>query len=124
MDSGAVTALARRGGRLATGAPLTDIHDSLPAIVPSVVLVECLSGRQHTDAVVNHFLKACVVVDGPHEKLARRASVLRGKAGRGSAVDAVVIAMAEPGGIVFTYDIKDLTALATHAHDVSVVGMP
>ena len=98
-------------------------NESTPAIVQSVVLVECLSGRQHTDAVVNRFLKACVVVDGPHEKLARRASVLRGKAGRGSAVDAVVVAMAEPGGTVFTYDIKDLRALATHANDVNVVDM-
>ena len=108
---------------MAAGAPLTEIHDSLPAFVPSIVLVECLSGRQHTDAVVNRFLKTCVVVDGPHERLARRAGSLRAKAGRGSAVDAVVVAMAEPGGTVITSDIKDLAALASHAQDVSVFGM-
>ncbi len=108
---------------MAAGAPLTEIHDSLPAFVPSIVLVECLSGRQHTDAVVNRFLKTCVVVDGPHERLARRAGSLRAKAGRGSAVDAVVDTMAEPGGTVITSDVKDLTALASHAQDVSVFGM-
>ena len=68
-------------------------------------------------------LKTCVVVDGPHERLARRAGSLRAKAGRGSAVDAVVVAMAEPGGTVFTSDIKDLKALAAYAHDVSVFDM-
>ena len=85
--------------------------------------MECLSGRQHTDAVVNRFLKTCVVVDGPHERLARRAGSLRAKAGRGSAVDAVIVAMAEPGGTVVTSDIKDLAALASHAQGVSVFGM-
>ncbi len=63
------------------------------------------------------------MVDGHHEKLARRASVIRGRAGRGSAVDAVVVAMAEPGGAVPTFDVKDLTALASHAEDVSIFGV-
>ena len=31
--------------------------------------------------------------------------------------------MAEPGGTVFTSDIKDLKALAAYAHDVSVFDM-
>ena len=124
LDSGAVTSLARRNPDAGASVFQSMRKEPMPAIVPSVVLVECLSGRQRTDAVVNRFLKMCVVVDGPHEKLARRAGVLRAKAGRGSAVDAVVVAMAEPGGTVFTHDIKDLTALATHAKDVSVVGMP
>ena len=88
-----------------------------------MVLVECLSGQPHTDAVVNVFLKNCDVLDGPHQRLARRASVIRARAGRGSAVDAVIVAMAEPGGAVLTHDVKDLTALAAHAQNVSVFGM-
>jgi len=42
-------------------------------------------------------------------------------AGRGSAVDAVVVAGAEPGGAVLTGDVADLRALAEHAEDVEVL---
>ncbi len=123
LDSGAVTSLARREHQAGASIFQSMHKKSLPAFVPSIVLVECLSGRQRADAVVNRFLKTCVVVDGPHERLARRAGSLRTKAGRGSAVDAVVVAIAEPGGTVFTSDIKDLKALAAHAQDVSVFDM-
>ena len=123
LDSGAVTGLARQSRQLAESLRLDESPDIWSTIVPALVLVECLSGRQRIDAVVNRFLKECVVVDGPHEKLARRAGVIRTRAGRGSAVDAVVVAMAEPGGAVLTGDVKDLTALAAHAQDVSVFGM-
>ena len=100
LDSGAVTSLALRDRRSAASLAFAPKGDSWPTVVPSVVLVECLSGRQRTDAVCNRFLKKCLIVDGPHEKPARRAAVLRAQAGRGSAVDAVVVAMAEPGGTV------------------------
>ena len=123
LDSGAVTGLARRDHRAGTSSLLTGSKDSWSAVVPSLVLVECLSGRQHADAVVNRFLKRCQVVDGPHETLARRAGSLRAQAGRGSAVDAVVVAMAEPGGAVLTGDLRDLKALAAHAQDGSVFSM-
>jgi hypothetical protein len=66
--------------------------------VPSVVLLESLTGRQRTDAPVNRFLKTCGIVADLPELLARRAAALRAHAGRGSAVDAIVVAMAEPGG--------------------------
>ena len=120
LDSGAVTSLARRvhGSAVTMHEPSGIVP--LIAIVPSVVLVECLSGRQHTDVLVNRFLKKCKVVDSPDERLARRAGALRAQAGRGSAVDAVVIAMAEPGGAVLTHDVGDLRALAAQAQDVSV----
>ncbi len=39
---------------------------------------------------------------------------------RGSAVDALVVALAEPGGTVLTSDPGDLVALAQYAHDVIV----
>lgn len=123
LDSGAVTGLARQHQRHPAKLQLDESPDLWSAIVPSLVLVECLTGRQNKDAAVNRFLKRCQVVDGPHERLARRAGSLRAKAGRGSAVDAVVIAMAEPGGAVLTGDFGDLTALATYAQDVRVFSM-
>jgi hypothetical protein len=45
---------------------------------------------------------------------------LRRKAHRGSAVDAIVVALAESGGTVLTSDADDLGALARHADDVTV----
>lgn len=44
----------------------------------------------------------------------------RTRAGTGSAVDALVVAVAEPGGIVITGDVDDLGALAAHARGVLV----
>ena len=123
LDSGAVTHLASRHQRTVASLQFDAMRDSWPTVVPAIVLVECLTGRQRTDASVNRFLKKCVVMDGPQESLARRAGTLRAKARRGSAVDAVVVAMAEPGGTVLTGDTGDLRALAAHAQDVSVFGM-
>lgn len=54
------------------------------------------------------------------QRLARRAALLRSRARRGSAVDALVIAFAEPGGTVLTSDAGDLGALAEHATGVVV----
>jgi hypothetical protein len=50
-----------------------------------------------------------------------RAAVLRASAGRGSAVDALVVAVAEPGGAVLNGDLADLRALAAYADDVIVL---
>jgi len=52
--------------------------------------------------------------------VARRATELRRKAAKGSAVDALVVAFAEPGGTVLTGDTEDIEALAAHARDVAV----
>jgi len=120
LDSGAVTILAHRDRAAAATTRRAQEGEPLAKVVPTVVLVECLSGRQRTDAEVNRFLKKCKVMDAPDEKLARRAGSLRARAGQGSAVDAVLIAMAEPGGAVLTHDIEDLEALASHARDVTV----
>lgn len=120
LDSGGVTGLSLR--RIASTEKVAALQMAglWPPVVPTVVLTECLSGRQHTDATVNRFLKTCDIVDVLPESLARRAGVLRDRAGRGSAVDALVIAMAEPGGAVLTGDIQDLEALATQARGVRV----
>ena len=92
-----------------------------PPIVPSVVLVESLSGRQRTDPLTNRFLKTCDIIEELPQYLARRAGILRTLARQGSAVDAIVVASAEPGGSVLSGDISDLRAIAAHADDVLVI---
>jgi hypothetical protein len=54
------------------------------------------------------------------EPLAQRAAMLRRRAGRGSAVDALVVAFAEPGGTVLTSDLEGLEALAEYAQRVKL----
>lgn len=95
-------------------------HDLWPPVVPAIVLVECLEGHVGRDARANQFLKTCKVVEATPEPLARRAAQLRRQAGRGSAVDALVVAFAEPGGTALTSDLDDLEALAEYANQVGV----
>lgn len=91
-----------------------------PPVVPTVVLVESLQGHPGRDALANRLLRACVVVEEVPEELARRAAQLRRLAERGSAVDAVVVALAEPDGTVLTGDRRDLEALAAHSRGVAI----
>jgi predicted nucleic acid-binding protein len=91
-----------------------------PPRVPAIVLTECLQGHAGRDANENRFLKTCEIVEAVPESLARRAALLRRLARRGSAVDALVVASAEPGGTVLTSDPGDLEALAAHADDVEI----
>ena len=121
LDSGGVTRLARRSQDAAAMIAALVRDGAWPPIVPSVVLVECLSGRQRHDVLTNRFLKTCEIVEEVPQQLARRAAALRASARRGSAVDAVVVAVAEPGGAVLSGDLADLRALAAHAIDVIVV---
>lgn len=120
LDSGGVSRLARR--RQDSAALIAVLqHDGLwPPVVPSVVLAESLSGRQRIDANINRLLKICDILEAVPERIARRAGALRALARQGSAVDAIVVAVAEPAGAVLTSDIKDLRALAGHADDVSI----
>lgn len=120
LDSGGVSRLSRRRQDVAALIAVFTRDGLWPPIVPSVVLAESLSGRQRTDAQVNRLLKMCNVIEQVPESLARRAGALRALAGRGSAVDAVVVAMAEPGGAVLSGDLEDLRALASYADDVFV----
>jgi predicted nucleic acid-binding protein len=120
LDSGAVSRLAERS-RASAALILALREEGLwPAAVPSVVLVECLQGHAGRDANENQLLKTCEVVDRIPESVARRAALLRRRARRGSAVDALVVAMAEPGGTVLTTDPDDLEALASHAQRVVI----
>jgi predicted nucleic acid-binding protein len=120
LDSGGVTRLAERS-RDSLALILAFREQGLwPPKVPSVVLVECLQGHAGRDANENRFLKTCDISQAIPESVARRAALLRRLARRGSPVDALVVAMAEPGGTVLTSDPKDLEALAIHAQDVLV----
>jgi hypothetical protein len=120
LDSGGVSRLAERSRQAAALILAFQEIDLWPPRVPSVVLVECLQGHAGRDALTNRFLKTCDVVEVVPEGLARRAALLRRKAHRGSAVDAIVTALAEPGGTVVTSDPENLDALARHSDGVAV----
>jgi hypothetical protein len=120
LDSGGLSRLSERS----TGAAalIKVLRDSglWPPVVPTVVLAESVSGRSRTDANVNRLIKSCDLEPLLTDARARRAGALRSRAGRGSVVDAIVIALAEPGGFVLTTDRADLAALAAHADDVTI----
>lgn len=120
LDSGGLSRLAKRDR--ATAALLINLRRRglWPPVVPTVVLVESLTGAQQRDANVNRFLHACDIRPAVSERIARRAANLRTKARRGSAVDAIVVAIAESGSTVLTSDSEDLTALAANAADVVI----
>lgn len=123
LDSGGVSCLADRSPK-ALALILALREEGLwPPRVPSVVLVECLEGHPGRDAPEDRFLKTCDVTQTLPETLARRAALLRRRARCGSAVDALVVAHAEPAGTVVTSDPQDLEALATHAEGVDVIGV-
>jgi len=121
LDSGAISRLAERSQQaLALILSLRD-EGLWPPEVLSVVLVECLEGHAGRNANENRFLKTCDVAEVVPASLARRSAALRRFARRGSAVDALVVAFAEPGGTVLTADPLDLQALAAHADGVAIV---
>lgn len=123
LDSGGVSRLAEHSR--AAAALIQALRDEglWPPRVPSVVLVECLHGHAGRDAVTNRFLKICDITESVPQSSARRAALLRRRARRGSAVDALVVALAEPEGTVLTSDPKDLQALAARADGVDIIGI-
>jgi hypothetical protein len=120
LDSGGVTRLAERSQQTIALILALRQEDLWPPLVPSIVLTECLHGHPGRDALANRFLKTCDIVEEIGEPLARRAALLRSRARRGSAVDALVVALAEPGGTVLTSDLGDLEALAQYTDGVLV----
>lgn len=121
LDSGGVSLLSRpsRDTNARIGAFLR--ARMWPPRVPAVVLVECLQGHAGRDARTNQLLKACDIIESLPEPIARRAAQLRRLAKTGSAVDALVVAFAEPDGTVLTSDPRDIESLAAHAIGVSVL---
>jgi predicted nucleic acid-binding protein len=120
LDSGAVTRLAERTRETAALVRALREEGLWPPIVPSAVLVECLQGHVGRDVAANRLLKGCEILEHLDESVARRAAFLRRRARRGSAVDAIVVASAEPGATVLTSDVHDLEALAAHAQRVTI----
>jgi len=120
LDSGGLSRLAERSQSAAALILALRRNGLWPPVVVTPVLVESLTGDGGRDALVNRLLKTCNVAEEVGERLARRAAFLRTAARRGSAVDALVVAVAEPHGSVLTSDSADLEALAAHARNVSV----
>ena len=72
LDSGGVSRLARRNQEALAEIRAFRREGLWPPVVPSIVLVECLTGKQRADANVNRFLKTCEILDRLPEGLARR----------------------------------------------------
>lgn len=120
LDAGGVSRLAARNRRSAALIVALREQSLWPPAVHSAVLIECLTGDPGRDAAVNRFLKTCDIVETLPVPLARQAARLRTKARRGSAIDALVVGVAEPTGVVLTGDVDDLSALASHADGVTI----
>lgn len=120
LDSGGFTRLASRTKTALALITALNAARLWPPMVPTVVLIESLHGDSARDANANRFLKTCIVQAEVTPATARRAAELRHRARAGSAVDALVVALAEPGGTVLTGDRADLQALAAHADRVHV----
>ena len=120
LDSGGLSRLAARTKTSVSLIRALTAQELWPPLVPTMVLVESLHGDVGRDANTNRFLKTCIIESAVSVDVARRAAELRRRARRGSAVDAVVVAIAELGGTVLTGDREDIEALAAHADRVSV----
>ena len=115
LDSGGLSRLAERSIRAREQLRRLHRANLWPPIVPAVVLTEALRGDPRRDFAEERLLAMCDV-DAVDEFVARRAARLRARARRGSAVDAIVVAVAEAvQGVVLTQDPDDLRALAAHA---------
>jgi hypothetical protein len=120
LDSGGFSRLSTRS-RFAL-AVIDELRraDLWPATVPTMVLIESLQGHPGKDANANRFLKTILKEEHVDLETARRAAQLQRKARQGSAVDALVVALAEPGGTALTGDEADISALAAQSRGVSV----
>ena len=123
LDSGGLTNLAARSSQAAALIRSLRREDVWPPVIPTMVLVESLQARPGRDATLNQFIGICLLEDSVPLALARRAAELRRRARKGSAVDALVVALAEPHGAVLTGDVADLHALAAQTQQVAVIGM-
>lgn len=120
LDSGGLSRLSQRNRRAAALIAALRAEGLWPPVVPTVVLAESTAGTARSDANINRLLKSCEVDPVVAEAKARRAGQLRARARRGSPIDALVVALAEPGSTVMTSDPDDLDALAAYADQVVV----
>jgi predicted nucleic acid-binding protein len=115
LDAGGVSELAGQRHRL----EMMLRGHKWPPQVPAVVLAETLTGDHRWDFEVNRLLRSCQVreVTELHARSAARMRTRSGRAGKISATDAIVAAVAEtcPDPVVMTSDPRDLAALVAHA---------
>jgi hypothetical protein len=123
LDSGGLSYLVARSTTAAALIRSLRRENLWPPIIPTMVLVESLQARPGRDAVLNQFIATCLLEETVPLTLARRAAEIRRRARKGSAVDALVIALAEPNGAVLTGDVGDLRALAAQAEQVTVIAV-
>ncbi len=120
LDSGGLSRLSERSKKALALIEEFRRAGLWPPVVPTMVLVESLHGHPGRDVNANRFLKTVLKDEAVSVEIARRAAELRRRANRGSAVDALVVVLAEPSGIVLTGDEADITALAAVSNDVAV----
>lgn len=120
LDSGGLSRLSERTRRAAALIAALRGQGVWPPVVPTVVLAESTSGRSKTHTNVNRLSSSCDIDPTVTAATARRAGALRAWARRGSAVDAIVVALAEPGATIITSDRGDLEALAAYASHVEI----
>jgi predicted nucleic acid-binding protein len=120
LDSGGFGRLSERSKRALALIEELRAAGLWPPVVPTMVLVESLHGHAGRDANANRFLKTVMKEETVGVELARRAAELRRRARQGSAVDALIVAVAEPNGVVLTGDEADITALADVSNGVTV----
>lgn len=126
LDTEAVNALAHPKARGATSlravaiGRLAQRHSARP-IIPLPVLAEVYRG-DGTDIEVDRLIDGAADVVGITLRTVRLAGSLRARAGRGSAVDALVVAAAIRlgGAVIATADPDDLRALAADHPNVKV----
>jgi hypothetical protein len=125
LDSGGLTALV--GGSHEARERLRWVATQEgDIIVPTPILVECITGDGARDAEVNRILgvleRSEAVLESPDEDLARRAGALRFEADGDDGIDALVAASAVGDGspcLVLTSDPSDLERLLdreSHVH--------
>ena len=120
LGGGGVTFLAERSTRALAQTRALVRLGLWPPLVPQAVLVDCLSGDVEGDRPVERFLETCALIGEFSPAVLRRAAWLRTAAGRGTAVEALVVALAEPGGAVLHHGRSNLEALALFADEVFV----
>lgn len=126
LDTEAVNALAHPKARGATSlravaiGRLAQRHSARP-IIPLPVLAEVYRG-DGTDVEVDRLIDTSADVVGIRLRTVRLAGSLRARAGRGSAVDALVVAAAVRlgGAVIATADPDDLRALAAGHPNIKI----
>ncbi len=116
LDSGALTAIAEKRGRVSQYLRRA-IEEGAEVAIPTVVIAESTTGTAR-DSRVNQFFREFDLTIVPiTEAIARSAGSLRFSAGRppGDTIDAIVVAIGDlsNGSIILTGDVGDLRALSS-----------